>query len=115
MPLPQSEKVIKLIAQNMLRDVPDAALTILGHTDSTGTDAYNIDLSRRRALAVMAMLAGDGVDPEQMTTVAIGDHQPVAPNDTPEGRALNRRVEFLISAECWSVAVRELLAVLRIG
>ncbi len=97
-PLPQALVVVKLIAQNMQRDVPDAALTILGHTDSTGTDAYNMRLSERRALAVMAMLAAHGVDPIQMTTVAIGDHQPIAPNDTPEGRAINRRVEFLISA-----------------
>jgi len=97
-PLPQAAAVVRLIAQNMRRDVPDAALTILGHTDSTGTDAYNMRLSERRALAVMAMLAARRLDPMQMTTVAIGDHQPIAPNDTAEGRAMNRRVEFLISA-----------------
>lgn len=97
-PLPGAAKIIELIAQNMRRDVPDAALTILGHTDSTGTDAYNMDLSKRRALSVMAMLAVRRVDPQQMTTVAIGDRQPIAPNDTAEGRAMNRRVEFLISA-----------------
>lgn len=97
-PLPRSIPVIDLVAQNMRRDVPDAALTILGHTDSTGTDAYNMKLSERRALSVMALLADRGVDPLQMTTVAIGDHQPIAPNDTPQGRARNWRVEFLISA-----------------
>lgn len=97
-PLPQSIPVLDLIAQNMRLDVPDAALTILGHTDSTGTDAYNVRLSARRALYVMKMLVARGVDPLQMTTVAIGDRQPIAPNDTAEGRAMNRRVEFLISA-----------------
>ena len=97
-PLPQSTPVLDLIAQNMRLDVPDAALTILGHTDSMGTDAYNMRLSARRALHVMRMLVTRGVDPLQMTTVAIGDRQPISPNDTPEGRALNRRVEFLISA-----------------
>jgi hypothetical protein len=82
----------------MQRDVPDAALTIIGNTDAVGTDAYNDDLSERRAIHVMRLLTEDGLDPLQMTTVAIGDRQPVAPNDTPEGRAKNRRVEFLISA-----------------
>jgi outer membrane protein OmpA-like peptidoglycan-associated protein len=97
-PLPGALAVLALIAQNMQRDVPDAALTIIGNTDSVGSDSYNDDLSKRRAIQVMKLLADDGLDPLQMTTVAIGDRQPVAPNDTPEGRARNRRVEFLISA-----------------
>ena len=97
-PLPQAGQVFDMIAQNMKRDVPDAALTILGHTDAVGTDAYNMDLSERRALAVMQQLADRGVNTAEMSTVAIGFHQPIAPNDSPEGRALNRRVEFLISA-----------------
>jgi outer membrane protein OmpA-like peptidoglycan-associated protein len=97
-PIPSSLAVINLIAQNMRRDVPDAALTVIGNTDSTGSDAYNDALSERRAIHVMKLLTSDGLDPLQMTTVAIGDRQPVAPNDTPEGRARNRRVEFLISA-----------------
>ncbi len=97
-PLPSSLPVINIIAQNMSRDVPDAALTILGNTDSTGSSTYNDNLSERRALHVMKLLSNQGVDPLQMTTVAIGDRQPVAPNNTASGRALNRRVEFLISA-----------------
>ncbi len=97
-PLPQATPVLDLIAQNMRLDVPDAALTILGHTDSTGSDSYNMRLSERRALYVMRLLVDRGLDPLQMTTVAIGDRQPIAPNDTPQGRARNRRVEFLISA-----------------
>lgn len=97
-PLASSLPVINIIAQNMSRDVPDAALTILGNTDSTGSSAYNDNLSERRALHVMKLLSNQGVDPLQMTTVAIGDRQPVAPNNTASGRALNRRVEFLISA-----------------
>jgi outer membrane protein OmpA-like peptidoglycan-associated protein len=97
-PRPEAEPILRLIAENMRRDVPDAAVTILGHTDSTGSEAHNDDLSRRRALHVMQRLASDGVDPYQMTTVAIGFHQPIASNATPEGRAQNRRVEFLISA-----------------
>ena len=81
----------------MKGDVPDAALTVLGHTDAIGTDAYNIALSRRRAESVMAALAARGVNPAQLSEVAIGKRQPIAPNDTAAGRALNRRVEFLIS------------------
>jgi outer membrane protein OmpA-like peptidoglycan-associated protein len=97
-PIESSLPVLNIIAENMSNDVPDAAITILGNTDSTGSDAYNDNLSERRALHVMKILSGKGVDPLQMTTVAIGDRQPVAPNDTVAGRVLNRRVEFLISA-----------------
>jgi outer membrane protein OmpA-like peptidoglycan-associated protein len=91
-------KILKVIAENMKRDVPDAQLTILGHTDAVGSDAYNIDLSRRRAASVMQLLIDDGVHPEQLSTVAVGETQPIAPNYTEDGRSLNRRVEFMISA-----------------
>jgi hypothetical protein len=97
-PRPEAEPVLDLIADNMRRDVPDAALTILGHTDAIGTNEYNISLSERRAASVMSALALRGVRPEQMSTVAIGKRQPIAPNITPEGRARNRRVEFMVSA-----------------
>ena len=96
-PLPQAAAILDVIANNMRHDVPDAALTVLGHTDSIGSDAYNLDLSRRRAEAVMRALVGRGVKPDQLSEVAIGKRQPIAPNSTPDGRALNRRVEFLIS------------------
>lgn len=96
-PLPQSEGILDVIADNMKHDVPDAALTILGHTDAVGTDGYNIDLSRRRAEAVIKALVARGVSPSQLTEVAIGKRQPLASNETSDGRALNRRVEFLIS------------------
>lgn len=96
-PLPQSKGILDVIADNMKHDVPDAALTILGHTDAVGTDSYNIDLSRHRAEAVIKALVARGVNPSQLTEVAIGKRQPMASNETSEGRALNRRVEFLIS------------------
>lgn len=96
-PLPNSRPILDVIADNMKHDVPDAALTVLGHTDGVGTDAYNIDLSRRRAAAVIAALIARGVNPAQLSAVAIGKRQPIAPNNTEDGRALNRRVEFLVS------------------
>ena len=95
---PDSMKVLDVIAENMKRDVPDVQLTILGHTDAIGSDAYNYDLSRRRAAGVMQALIERGCNPAQMSTVAVGKMQPIAPNSTDEGRARNRRVEFMISA-----------------
>jgi outer membrane protein OmpA-like peptidoglycan-associated protein len=96
-PRPESMSVIEIVAANMKRDVPDAALTILGHTDAVGTDAYNTGLSQRRASTVLGELIEHGLNPNQLSTVAIGKSQPIAPNSTEEGRARNRRVEFLIS------------------
>lgn len=95
---PEAEKVLDVIAQNMKKDVPDANLLVLGHTDAIGTDAYNLGLSKRRAITVLSGLISRGVKPVQLATVAIGKHQPIAPNNTDEGRARNRRVEFMISA-----------------
>jgi hypothetical protein len=62
-----------------------------------GTDDYNLSLSRRRAINVMTALVTRGVPVDQLATVAIGKNQPVAPNSSEEGRARNRRVEFMIS------------------
>jgi outer membrane protein OmpA-like peptidoglycan-associated protein len=95
---PDANRVLDLIADNMRRDVPDAQLLLMGHTDAIGSDAYNVDLSRRRALSVMQALIGRGVRLGQLSTIAIGKRQPIAPNDTEEGRARNRRVEFVVSA-----------------
>ena len=96
-PLPELSAILDVIAENMKRDVPDAALTLLGHTDATGSNALNMDLSRRRAAAVMAALIERGVPPSQLDTVAIGKSQPIASNMTAAGRARNRRVEFMVS------------------
>jgi outer membrane protein OmpA-like peptidoglycan-associated protein len=95
---PEALPILDVIAENMRRDVPDANLLVLGHTDAVGTDTYNIDLSRRRATTVMQALIQRGVSAGQLATVAVGKSQPIAPNDTPDGRARNRRVEFMISA-----------------
>jgi len=71
-------------------------ITIVGHTDSTGTDAINDPLSLARANSVRSYLAGRGVNAALIRTEGRGSHQPIASNDTAEGRARNRRVEIYL-------------------
>ena len=74
---------------------PDMKVQIDGYTDSTGTDAYNQNLSERRAKAVRDYLVNSvGIDPSRLTAVGHGESNPAASNSTKEGRAKNRRVEF---------------------
>lgn len=96
-PGPDSGTALDEIAALTTRDVPGAALTVLGHTDSVGSDPYNMDLSKRRAVAVLQALVTRGLDPNSLTAIAIGKRQPIADNATSLGRARNRRVEFLVS------------------
>ena len=79
-----------------LQQYPNSRVEIYGHTDSTASDAYNLDLSQRRAQSVGGILTASGVTPSRLVMVGRGESQPVATNDTPEGRAQNRRVEILI-------------------
>lgn len=76
----------------------DTSILIEGHTDATGSEEYNMELSRRRAESVAAKLAASNVDPMRFTLFGYGEIQPVATNDTPEGRQSNRRVEIAIMA-----------------
>lgn len=71
-------------------------LTIVGHTDNVGTDAYNKSLSERRAQAVSQYFGSHGVIPERLAAEGKGESAPRASNNTPEGRRLNRRVEIYI-------------------
>ena len=80
-------------AADRLRQCGRERLQVEGHTDSIGSDVYNQDLSERRARAVRDYLAGKGVGDGRISAVGYGESRPVATNDTPEGRALNRRVE----------------------
>jgi len=96
-PRQDAQPTFELIVENMKRDVPDAALTILGHTDAVGSESYNMELSQRRASSVLSRFISNGLNPNQLNTVAIGKSQPIAANSTDQGRALNRRVEFFIS------------------
>jgi len=89
---------VEQIAQlgDILARYPDDRIRIEGHTDSTGSTAYNEQLSLHRALAVRDVLATRGVNPRQMLVEGAGAARPIADNSTPEGRAQNRRVELHI-------------------
>jgi len=73
-----------------------ASIRVVGHTDSVGTDAYNKALSERRASSVVEYLLTQGLAPEKLTSEGKGESEPVADNETDEGRAQNRRVELHI-------------------
>jgi outer membrane protein OmpA-like peptidoglycan-associated protein len=83
---------------DILNKYPDTDITIEGHTDSKGTEAYNQTLSERRAAAVADYLSARGVSRSRMTTNGYGEMRPVATNETDAGRAQNRRVEVAIVA-----------------
>jgi OOP family OmpA-OmpF porin len=80
----------------ILRRCPDAAVEIGGHTDSAGTAARNQELSRIRAEAVVNYLTGAGIPADRLGAVGYGEANPIASNETEEGRARNRRIEFRI-------------------
>ena len=80
-----------------LQNADVVSVKVIGHTDSQGSDAYNQKLSERRASSVAAYLLSQGVAPDKLTSEGRGESQPVADNDTEEGRAQNRRVELHIN------------------
>ena len=80
----------------MMRDNPGMVIEIHGHTDTRGTADYNQGLSERRAAAVTDFLISNGIAAERARYKGFGSTQPVAANNTEEGRQLNRRVEFVI-------------------
>ena len=77
---------------------PDTNIQIYGYTDSTGTPEYNLKLSDQRAASVKSYLAGKGLSASRFVTTGMGIADPIATNDTPDGRSKNRRVEFAITA-----------------
>jgi outer membrane protein OmpA-like peptidoglycan-associated protein len=99
-----SDRIKPTAAQNLsnlaasLDKYPNSNLLIVGHTDATGTDTYNQDLSERRARSTAMYLASRGVSAGRVQTVGRGEIEPVASNDTDAGKAQNRRVEVAIYA-----------------
>lgn len=92
---PDSRPVLDEAAE-ILKANPEVRISIEGHTDALGSDAYNEKLSVRRAEAVFRYLVNRGVAPERMEVVGYGESRPVADNETEQGRAQNRRVELHI-------------------
>ena len=92
---PESYGTLKQIAQ-VLQETPNLQVRIIGHTDSDGDAAQNLDLSKRRAAAVKANLSSEfGIETVRLQTDGKGETQPAAPNTSAEGKANNRRVEFV--------------------
>ena len=94
----KSFTILNQIAK-VLIDNPTYLVEVRGHTDNVGKKEMNQDLSERRALAVKNYLIGKGVPEKRMTSNGFGDTMPVASNKTSAGRALNRRVEFIVTFE----------------
>lgn len=92
---PESYGTLKEISK-VLQDNPDVKIKIVGHTDSDGADAANLDLSKRRGEAVKnELIKTFSIDGSRLEFDGKGETQPIAPNDTPANKALNRRVEFI--------------------
>ena len=92
---PQFQSTLNEVAQT-LSAYPSTYIDIYGHTDSVGTDAYNMTLSQNRAQSVANYLSTRGVASARIATQGFGETQPIASNETEEGRAANRRVEIRI-------------------
>ena len=92
---PESARTITEIAQ-ILADNPSARIEVGGHTDSDGEPEANKVLSQTRADAVVTALVGAGVETERLVAFGYGDSAPIASNETGEGKARNRRIEFLL-------------------
>lgn len=92
---PQGRNALADVADTLARN-PNTTIDVIGHTDATGDDQYNIDLSLRRAESVMDYLVASGVSRSRIEAFGAGESQPVATNQTEQGRAQNRRVELRI-------------------
>ena len=91
---PILDKIVKI-----LQDNPKVIVEIQGHTDASGSEKYNLILSQKRAEAVKKYLVEHGIEESRLIAKGYGESKPIAPNDTPENMAKNRRVEFVILGE----------------
>jgi outer membrane protein OmpA-like peptidoglycan-associated protein len=91
---PESMGVLNQVAR-FLKDNGSVKMEIDGHTDNSGASAHNLALSQQRAEAVKAQLIAMGIDASRLSTKGFGDTKPISDNSTPEGKANNRRVEFV--------------------
>jgi hypothetical protein len=93
-----AEKAVEGLADIISDSQNNVSIVVVGHTDSVGTEEYNQDLSKKRALSVIDKLTKLGLDDRALIAVPMGELQPIQSNGTPIGRARNRRVEFFISS-----------------
>ena len=94
---PTAAQNLRTLAQS-LGKYPNTDVLIVGHTDATGSDSYNMSLSERRARAAQNFLVGEGVTPTRLRAAGRGETEPIASNETEAGQAQNRRVEVAIYA-----------------
>lgn len=94
--LPQAEAKLSQVATALTQQDRDAKMVVEGYTDSQGSDEFNLDLSTRRAEAVRKYLSEHGVAEDRISARGMGEGQPIANNETAEGRANNRRVEIVV-------------------
>jgi outer membrane protein OmpA-like peptidoglycan-associated protein len=80
----------------ILGEYPKMCIKIMGHTDNQNSDAYNITLSYNRAMACVKYLTKKGINPNRLTWQGYGERVPITTNETEEGKAANRRVEFMV-------------------
>lgn len=95
---PEAAASLGKISQTLLT-VGIKGAAVIGHTDATGADDYNLGLSQRRAASVKAALVATGMDPARIRDEGRGETQPIASNDTEDGRAQNRRVVIIVAPE----------------
>ena len=93
---PRSIKVLDSLLIPFLSTYPNAIIEVSAHTDSFGSDFYNYDLSRKRALSVKEYLITKGVNINRLLSIGYGEDKPIDTNETEAGRAKNRRVEFRV-------------------
>jgi len=85
------DKLIRYLKNNK-----NLIINIIGHTDNSGSKNYNLQLSEKRAFSVYNYLVNHGISPDRLSYKGMGDSKPLVPNESPENKAINRRVEFLI-------------------
>lgn len=95
--LPTAQLKLNTVADALMKQDPDSKMVVEGHTDSQGGEAYNQDLSQRRAQTVRDYLVGRGVAADRVTAQGFGPSRSIADNKSPEGRANNRRVEIIVA------------------
>ncbi len=91
--LPSSFELLDQIASTA-EHCPDSQFNVMGHTDASGSERFNLQLSQRRAQSVIDYLVQKGRPKQQFSAIGLGSAEPIASNDTPEGRTANRRIEF---------------------